>query len=364
VFLHPLFGADDPERPLLKLLNSPVLGNRYLAHMRTVLEDTFNPSLITPAIDHYHRLSVADISLDPKKNFTMSEYTNELRALKTWVTNRYNYLSKFFANLAPAPTIVAVNNVTNPPSPGEVPTITARVQAQGTNGIDSVWLYWRDKKHGVFSQSQMFDDGAHGDGGANDGVYGGVTTNFPAGHKIHFYVEARSASSSKSAAFSPRRAEVETYSYRVGLVSAPSTRINEVMASNSRTITDPQGDYDDWIELHNITDREVDMGGRYLSDEPDNPTKWRFPDGTKIPALGYLLVWADEDGTDTVGLHASFKISAEGEAIFLTDTDEDHNVVLDSLEYDNQATDRSFGRLKSNPAQFVSMDPTPGVGNN
>jgi hypothetical protein len=147
-------------------------------------------------------------------------------------------------------------------------------------------------------------------------------------------------------------------------VSAPSTRINEVMASNSRTITDPQGDYDDWIELHNITDREVDMGGRYLSDEPDNPTKWRFPDGTKIPALGYLLVWADEDGTDTVGLHASFKISAEGEAIFLTDTDEDHNVVLDSLEYDNQATDRSFGRLKSNPAQFVSMDPTPGVGNN
>jgi len=350
-------------RPLLsKLLALPELLNRYLAHMRTVLAEDFHPSILTPKIDYYDRLGIAEIAIDPKKNFTMSDYTNEVRTLKTWITNRYDFLSNYFALLPPAPTIVAVHAPTNRPGPAEAPIITAEVQAQGTNGIDSVWLYWRDKTYGVFSRAQMFDDGTHGDGAVDDGVYGGATTNFPAGHKIHYYVEARSAGTNKSAAFSPPRAEVETYSYRVGLVSAPSTPvvINELMASNASTIADPQGEFDDWIELRNVTDNEVDMSGRHLSDEPNNPTKWRFPDGTKIPAHGYLIIWADEDGRDTPGLHASFKLSAEGEAIFLTDTDENHNAVLDSVDYDVQATDQSFGRVKANPEEFVSMEPTPG----
>jgi hypothetical protein len=211
----------------------------------------------------------------------------------------------------------------------------------------------------------MFDDGAHGDGSAGDQLFGAATTNYPAGHKIHYYVEARSANTNKSAVFAPRRAEIAPYSYRVGLVSAPSTPvvINEVMASNAGTIADPQGEFDDWIELHNVTDTEVDMSGWHLSDEPNNPRKWRFPDGTKIPSRGFLLVWADEDGLDTPGLHASFKLSAEGEAIFLTDTDANQNAVLDSLDYDLQETDRSYGRPPANPDEFVLMNPTPGAAN-
>ena len=264
-----------------------------------------------------------------------------------------------------APDIVAVYDPTNRPGPTEAPIITAQVEPAGTNGIDSVWLYWRDKTYGVFSRAQMFDDGAHGDGSAGDGLFGGATTNFPAGHKIHYYVEARSANTNKSAVFAPRRAEIDPYSYRVGLVSAPSTPvvINEVMASNTSTIADPQGEFDDWIELHNVTDAEVDLSGWHLSDEPNNPRKWQFPDGTKIPARGFLLVWADEDGLDTPGLHASFKLSAEGEAIFLTDTDANQNAVLDSLDYELQQTDRSYGRPAANPDEFIPMNPTPGAAN-
>ena len=57
----------------------------------------------------------------------------------------------------------------------------------------------------------------------------------------------------------------QTYSYRVALAIATNTPvvINELMAANSRTLADPQGDYDDWIELHNITDQDVDLTGRY-----------------------------------------------------------------------------------------------------
>ena len=74
-------------------------------------------------------------------------------------------------------------------------------------------------------------------------------------------------------------------------------------------------------------------------------------------------MWADEDGLDTPGLHASFKLSAEGEAIFLTDTDANQNAVLDSLDYELQQTDRSYGRPAANPDEFVPMSPTPGAAN-
>jgi hypothetical protein len=73
--------------------------------------------------------------------------------------------------------------------------------------------------------------------------------------------------------------------------------INELMAQNSATITDPQGEYDDWIELKNISNETVDISGMYLSDNLANPLKWKIPDSTKLESQKYLVIWADEDGS-------------------------------------------------------------------
>jgi hypothetical protein len=207
----------------------------------------------------------------------------------------------------------------------------------------------------------MFDDGLHGDGAENDGLFGVATTNYPAGTKVRFYVEARSGNAAKAAVFSPARAEQQTYSYRVAVTTASNSPvvINEVMASNTSTLADPQGEFDDWIELHNIADQDVDLTGRYLSDEPNNPRKWAFPVGTTIPPNGYLIVWADEDAAATPGLHASFKLSADGEEIFLTDTDANLNAILDSVSFGAQATDRSYGRTGADADVWAIGEPTP-----
>ena len=96
------------------------------------------------------------------------------------------------------------------------------------------------------------------------------------------------------------------------------------MADNDNTSEDPQGDYDDWVELFNRTDSPIDLTGMSLSDKVDNPTKWQFPDGTEIAANGYLIVWCDEDHDDeeaTEGLHSNFKLSKSGETVLLVDTD-------------------------------------------
>lgn len=353
-------------RPLLyRLLPINELRQRYLAHLRTALEESFAPDKLTPLINHFSALSLAAITADPKKSYTIATYNTDLTALKTFVTNRYKFLTNHAELLPRPPSVAHVCDPVVKPGPGDVPTITAQVQASGTDGIDSVWLYWRDKTYGRFSKRQMFDDGLHGDAAAGDGLYGGATTNFPAGSKIHYYVEARSGNATQTAVFSPARAEQDTYSYRVGLTSATSTPvvINELMASNTRTIADPQGEFDDWIELHNTTATEVDLTGHYLSDEANNPHKWAFPAGTKIPAGGYLIVWADEDGQATAGLHASFKLSATGETVFLTDTDANLNAVLDSVTFPALDPDTAYGRTAADGTVFKVIVPTPGAAN-
>ena len=70
--------------------------------------------------------------------------------------------------------------------------------------------------------------------------------------------------------------------------------INELMASNNTSIQDPQGQYDDWIEIYNYGIDAIDIGGMYLTDNLSIPTKWRIPANnpasTTIPAGGYLLI--------------------------------------------------------------------------
>jgi hypothetical protein len=149
-------------------------------------------------------------------------------------------------------------------------------------------------------------------------------------------------------------------------VNPVSLTINELMASNSNSIQDPQGQYDDWIELQNYGSESIDAGGMYLTDNLSAPTKWQIPtnnpSATTIPAGGYLLIWADNDTTDA-GLHANFKLDADGEQIGLFDYD--GITLIDSVTFPNQITDISYGRdpNASDSLRFFAV-PTPDQQNN
>ncbi|MBL9174522.1 MAG: CotH kinase family protein [Verrucomicrobiales bacterium] len=365
VSLSPLSGITGTNRPVIsKLLVIPELKQRYLAHMRTVLDESFHPDVMTPLIDRLSALSLPAIAADPKKSFTMTAYTNNLKSLKSFVTNRYVFLTNH-AELRPVPPKISSVTLKAEPAAGSTAAVTAVVQPSGDEGIDSVWLWYRGGPVGKYTAVPMWDDGAHQDGAAGDGVYGAEAGGFLAGVKVRYYVEARSANTAQAAAFQPAHAELGPLTYRVraGARAESPVVINEFMASNEGTIRDPQGDLEDWIELRNLSESAVDLSGWYLSDDPDKPRKWSFPAGTRIPAAGYLLVWADEDSTESPGLHANFRLSGEGEQILLVDSDEHLNVLRDEVVFGAVGDDVALGRTTALPETFQAVSPTPGSAN-
>ena len=101
--------------------------------------------------------------------------------------------------------------------------------------------------------------------------------------------------------------------------------INEVSASNSVYVNDYHKKAD-WVELYNTTSEDIDLDGYYLSDDMQQPRKWRLSASnedvsTVIPAHGYRIVWCDKQ----IGLnqlHANFKLANEdGAAVVLTAPD-------------------------------------------
>ncbi len=88
--------------------------------------------------------------------------------------------------------------------------------------------------------------------------------------------------------------------------------INEVSGANSIYVNE-YFKRDDWVELYNTTDDEIDVEGMYLSNDQNDPLLYQITKGesnasTIIPAHGYLIIWCDK-AVSANELHAPFKIS-------------------------------------------------------
>jgi|GEM_PF-2927218 len=134
--------------------------------------------------------------------------------------------------------------------------------------------------------------------------------------------------------------------------------INEFLAQNDLKNTDDAGEYDDWVELYNPTAEDVFLSGMYLTDDPDDLTKWQFPfGGVCIASNGYLLIWCDGDLNQS-GLHTNFRLSAGGEYIGLVASD--GVTIVDSLTFGPQSGDISFGRNPDGSDAWTTfLTPTP-----
>ena len=68
-----------------------------------------------------------------------------------------------------------------------------------------------------------------------------------------------------------------------------------------------------------------------------------------IPAKNRIVLWLDEDSSDSSSLHTNFKLSATGEALILSRPD---GLVIDSLSFGAIPTDNSYERCPDGLGTF------------
>jgi hypothetical protein len=123
------------------------------------------------------------------------------------------------------------------------------------------------------------------------GVTGLITVWFSKNHPDGVPVfDSKPRQSVKKRARGPLRTLTLARKANLLPVTAPVV-INEIGRADPSHFTDLWGIPSDWIELYNRSEHAVNLRGYSLSDDPQNPRKWTFPD-IILPAQDYLLLRA------------------------------------------------------------------------
>ena len=326
--------TDVNNKLLYQIFSSNRYMRMYIAHMRTILDEQFvNNNYLTRA-NQLQQIIAPDVNIDPNTFFSYSDFisnltnsvgVNSIIGVSELMMSRIQYLQSLPEFNSSTPIITPLN------SNSVLPHSTVNITAEISNS-NYAYLGYRYKFADSFKKLQMFDDGLHGDGVAGDGVFGATISVDARDIQYYFYAENNNAG-----IFSPQRAENEFHQLPVvsGLV------INEIMASNSLSVADQNGEYDDWVELYNGNNFSLNLNGYYLSDNENDLTKWTFSNVT-IPADDYLIVWCDTAGNTQNGLHTTYRLSADQEEVYLTSPT---GVVVDAVHYVNMPTDVSYARV-------------------
>jgi Na+-transporting methylmalonyl-CoA/oxaloacetate decarboxylase gamma subunit len=117
---------------------------------------------------------------------------------------------------------------------------------------------------------------------------------------------------------------------------------------------DDFGQRNGWIEIFNNTYKTQDLGGRYLTDDPNNPKKYPIPRGdvlTKIPPRQHVLFWADNEPFNGT-FHVNFKLDPNKDN-YIALYENDGKTLLDEIIIPaGLPTDKTYGY----PADGIKYD--------
>jgi spore coat protein CotH len=405
--LAPLFvptpTASQPRPLLSKLFAVPAYQRRYLRDLAQMLRSGFNTAAMQAEIDRIAALIRPDVVADPRKFYTIEQFDanlynnitagNTIYGLRSFVTQRASYLDTQLNTFA-AKSDIQLNELMS------LNTTTA----QDGNGDYDPWIELYNLGPGLVSLSGLYLT----DNPSNPTRWALPASNLDDGQFLTIWMDGQTAQGSNHADFSLNSGGGTLYLYQgpatlIDTISYPALSANRAFArlpdgegawantnrptpgsANQAAVTDPgtppvlfinelmadntaladpdePGAFEDWIEIFNPNDSAVDMGGLRLTDNLAAPTLWTFPAGVTIPAHGYLVVWADDDGAQGP-THAGFKLSKSGEAVGLYSSD--GTIAIDTITFGQQTTNVSYGRSVDGAGTWVlQTTATPGTAN-
>ncbi len=140
-----------------------------------------------------------------------------------------------------------------------------------------------------------------------------------------------------------------------------SAFISEVLAVNPRGLKDEDGDRPGWIEIHNGGQSKLSLAGWFLTDSPENPTKWRFPNVEISPDKDLLVFVSGKNRTNNLTpLHANFRLESRWGYLALFGRRTNLvSALRPSQPLPNEGV--AIGRVRGEPALVGPMlRPTPG----
>jgi hypothetical protein len=352
----PFYHATDVDYPLLfEMLAIPEWRQRYLAHLRTILNSSMDETLNAQLIEQYSSMIDAEVQADTKKLYSYNQFTSGVNNLEDDIQTRRDFIYANSEVNTTGAVFGEVKMISNEgewinPVANEAVQVTAEVSS--SEGLNAVWLYYSNELVGNFTIIQMYDDGVHGDGAASDGTFGAEIPGMPLGTIVRFYIEAKENNTAQTATYIPEGAEHDVFYYIISVSWALSSDIviNEVMAlNNTGVLIDEVGEEEDWIELYNKGTQTVDLTGYFVTDNALNIDKWQIPDGTLIQPNEYLILWADEDSING-GLHTNFKLSSSGEAISLINASVE---IADQVAFGEQQENMGYARVPNGTGPFI-----------
>lgn len=125
---------------------------------------------------------------------------------------------------------------------------------------------------------------------------------------------------------------------------SPNLAISEFLAVNDSRLADENGDRSDWIEIFNRGPEAASLGGWFLTDDPGQPSRWRFPP-VDLAAGEFLIVFASGKDRASAGkeLHANFKLDGDGDYLALVRPDGRTAASEFAPAYPPQRPDVSYG---------------------
>ncbi len=152
-----------------------------------------------------------------------------------------------------------------------------------------------------------------------------------------------------------REAYLQTIGAREGTIV-----ISEVMAADQAILADCFGDFSDWVELYNSGETAVELAGWYLSDDHSETMKWAIPEIILQPGQRIVIFCSGRDGVYDGELHASFSLSASGEALVLSSY---AGICMDSVTFGASDRNQSFILDPADSQLILTAYPTPGYSN-
>jgi hypothetical protein len=132
----------------------------------------------------------------------------------------------------------------------------------------------------------------------------------------------------------------------------PATVLLNEITAHTDTGVDSPFDSNDQIELYNPTAADITLNGWYLSDDLDEPSAWSIPDGTVVPAYGFVLFDEDDFHADRI---AGFGLDKAGEQVVLSAPGR----VVDAVCFKGQLNTTSWGRYPDGADSWALTSPTP-----